>query len=78
MKMLKEGSDQFDRVKFLQEAAIMGQFRHHNIVQLYGVITDEEPVSLCLCVCVYVCEYACMTLHALNQIGDTFLVHYTF
>ena len=55
VKMLKEGSDQFDRVKFLQEAAIMGQFRHHNIVQLYGVITDEEPVSLCLCVCVHVC-----------------------
>ena len=66
--MLKEGSDQFDRVKFLQEAAIMGQFRHHNIVQLYGVITDEEPVNLCLCACVHVCEYACMRaciLHAL-------------
>ena len=45
VKMLNEGSNHFDRVKFLQEAAIMGQFRHHNIIQLYGVITEGEPVS---------------------------------
>ena len=60
MKMLKEGSDHFDRVKFLQEAAIMGQFRHHNIVQLYGVITEGESVSLSLCVFTCVCVFMCM------------------
>ncbi len=34
-----------DRVKFLQEAAIMGQFKHRNVVKMYGVITVGEPVS---------------------------------
>ena len=34
-----------DKVKFLQEAAIMGQFLHPNVVKLYGVVTMGEPVS---------------------------------
>ena len=34
-----------DKVKFLQEAAIMAQFRHPNVIMLYGVIAKEEPVS---------------------------------
>ena len=44
VKTLKEGSGEEDRVKFLQEAAIMGQFKHHNVVTMYGVVTDGEPV----------------------------------
>ena len=46
VKTLKEGSGEEDRVKFLQEAAIIGQFKHHNVVTMYGVVTDGEPVSL--------------------------------
>ena len=46
VKTLKEGSGEEDRVKFLQEAAIMGQFKHPNVVTMYGVVTDGEPVSL--------------------------------
>ena len=38
----KEGSE--DKLKFLQEAAIMGQFRHPNVVSLHGVVTRGEPV----------------------------------
>ena len=45
VKTLKEGSGEEDRVRFLQEAAIMGQFKHPNVVTLHGVITDGEPVS---------------------------------
>ena len=45
VKILKLGSDENDRVKFLQEAAINGQFRHPNVVKLLGVITVGEPVS---------------------------------
>ena len=45
VKTLKEGSREEDRVKFLQEAAIMGQFRHHNVMTVYGVVTQGEPVS---------------------------------
>ena len=51
VKKLHEGSSEVDRVKFLQEAAIMGQFFHPNIVQLYGVVTMGEPVS-----CHVLCE----------------------
>ena len=45
IKMLKPGSDEMDQVKFLQEAAIMGQFKHPNVIKLYGVVTVGEPVS---------------------------------
>ena len=34
-----------DKVRFLQEAAIMGQFNHLNVIKMYGLITEEEPVS---------------------------------
>ena len=47
VKTLKEGSSDEDRVKFLQEAAIMCKFRHPNVVTMYGVITDGDPVSSC-------------------------------
>ena len=45
VKTLKEGAGELEKVKFLQEAAIMGQFSHPNVVKLYGVITEGEPVS---------------------------------
>ena len=45
VKTLKEGAQKEDRVKFLQESAILGQFKHHNVVTMHGVVTDGEPVS---------------------------------
>ena len=45
VKTLKEGSTEEDRMKFLQEAAIMGQFKHSNVVRMYGVVKEGEPVS---------------------------------
>ncbi len=48
VKTLKEGSGEGDKVKFLQEAAIMGQFKHSNVVTMHGVVTVGEPVSLLL------------------------------
>ncbi|KAL5491175.1 hypothetical protein EMCRGX_G016415 [Ephydatia muelleri] len=33
------------KVKFLQEAAIMAQFRHPYIIQLYGIVLDGEPIA---------------------------------
>ena len=44
VKMLKREASEKDRVKFLQEAAIMGQFSHPNVVKLHGVVTVGEPV----------------------------------
>ena len=46
MKLLKKGANEIDKVKFLQEAAIMAQFRHPNVVSLYGVVSKTKPVSL--------------------------------
>ena len=46
VKTLKTGSEENDRVKFLQEAAINGQFQHPNVVKLHGVVTVGEPVSV--------------------------------
>ena len=46
IKTLKDDASEEEKVKFLQEAAIMGQFHHPNIVKLYGVVTMAEPVSL--------------------------------
>ena len=45
VKTLKEGAGEEDKIKFLQEAAIMGQFSHPNVVKLYGIVTKGEPVS---------------------------------
>lgn len=46
VKTLRENSSQEERLKFLQEAAIMGQFKHCNVVQLYGVVAQESPVRI--------------------------------
>ena len=53
VKTLQSSASQGDRVKFLQEAAINGQFRHPNVVKLLGVITVGEPVSNHRSVCLY-------------------------
>lgn len=45
VKTLNEGSKKEERVKFLQEAAIMTQFKHCNVVKICGVVKDGEPVS---------------------------------
>ena len=49
VKTLKPGSSENDRVRFLQEAATMGQFNHPHVVKLYGVVTVEDPVSHSVC-----------------------------
>ena len=42
--MIPQSPDE-DKLKFLQEAAIMGQFLHPNVVKLHGVVTMGDPVS---------------------------------
>ena len=45
LKTLKADSSEEDKVKFLQEAAIMAQFKHPNVITLHGVVSDKVPVS---------------------------------
>ena len=47
---VSNNADSEERVKLLQEAAVMGQFLHARVVRLYGVVTFNEPVSCSLCV----------------------------
>ena len=43
--MLQDEAGETKKVKFFQEAAIMGQFHHPNVITLHGVVTVGEPVS---------------------------------
>jgi len=45
IKKLRPSASSTKRIKLLQEAAIMGQFNHSNVVQLYGLMTIGEPVK---------------------------------
>ena len=42
VKILEDGANEEDRIKFLQEAAIMGQFNHPNIIRILGVTLDKS------------------------------------
>ena len=48
VKTLNSQCSESDRVKFLREAAIMGQFKHNNVVQLHGVVFEEENAMIVL------------------------------
>ena len=40
IKTLNSNASDKDRLRFIQEAAIMCQFDHENVIKLYGVVTD--------------------------------------
>ena len=46
IKSMKDSGASEERIKFLQEAAIMKQFAHQNVVFMFGVVTKRYPVSL--------------------------------
>ena len=51
IKTLNDKVSEEEKVKFLQEAVIIGQFHHPNIVKLYGVVTVGKPVRRCQKLC---------------------------
>jgi serine/threonine protein kinase len=44
VKTLVTKEKKVGRVKLLQEAAIMGQFSHPNVIKLLGVVTKRDSV----------------------------------
>ena len=44
VKTMENGASEEERVKFLQEAAIMGQFNNPYIIKIYGVLVTSQPV----------------------------------
>ena len=57
IKTLKSTANEADRVKFLQEGAIMGQFRHPNVVRLHGIVREEQAVRMKYCT-----HYMCISV----------------
>ena len=47
VKTLNNNASDKDRLRFLQEAAIMCQFDHQNLIKLHGVVT-EAPIMIVL------------------------------
>ncbi len=45
VKSMTDGATEEDKVKFLQEAAIMGQFNQANILRIRAFIMDGDAVS---------------------------------
>ncbi|KAM3824146.1 ephrin type-A receptor 2 [Vipera latastei] len=46
IKTLKSGYTEKQRIDFLSEASIMGQFCHHNIIHLEGVVSKCKPFMI--------------------------------
>ena len=76
IKTLKPAVKKDARIVFLKEAAIMGQFCHSNVVQLYGVVTVGEPVSGIPCIPmirrylkIMLLDYDCHGAHGFRRSG---------
>jgi len=48
VKTLNSQCSESEKVKFLREAAIMGQFEDNHIVKLYGVVTEAQNTMIIL------------------------------
>ena len=72
IKRLRSDAYEDVMVNFLQEAAIMGQFHHNNVVKLVGIHKDPKygPVSAA---CVYL--QACSTYAVCTVLHCTILVY---
>ena len=67
LKTLKSVNE-LDKILFLQEAVLMAQFKHPNIICLYGVVSVGEPVCdqyMCVatCSCPHVHVYGDVYIH---------------
>ena len=45
VKSLRPDASESEKIKFLQEAALMGQFSHPYVIRIFGVVTVTTPVS---------------------------------
>ena len=46
IKTLKVGYSSQEKLDFLSEASIMGQFDHPNVIRLEGVVTRSRPLMI--------------------------------
>ncbi len=55
VKCLDDSNNEEAKVKFLQEAAIMAQFNHPNIIRIQGIVMDDKvclyfSVNVAMCI----------------------------
>ena len=61
IKSLADFSTEEKRIQFLQEAAIMGQFKHPNVITLHGILTTGNSVRdgrFIMKVFIFILEYS--------------------
>lgn len=46
IKAIEGGASEDERIQFLQEAAVMGQFNHPNIVKILAILANPELVCM--------------------------------
>lgn len=46
IKTMQQGASEEDRVMFIQEAVIMGQFNNPYIIEIYGIFTSSQSVRM--------------------------------
>ena len=44
VKSLNQESSDKDKIKFFQEAALMAQFIHDNVIRMYGMVTTDPAM----------------------------------
>ena len=52
VKTLQKEAKQQEKIKFLQEAALMAQFHHTNVLKIIGVVAENNTVS-----CIYTYQF---------------------
>lgn len=61
LKSANPGASIQERIKLLQEAAIMAQFRHPNVLQIYGAVVQPGLVNMaaksCFMSIQFICEF---------------------
>jgi serine/threonine protein kinase len=68
IKQLLPNTSTGEGVKLLQEAAIMGQFSHPNVVKLYGLVTLGNPVRERPPVCILFPYFEWLHYHKWHQL----------
>jgi len=66
VKCMDDTSTEKEQVKFLQEAAIMAQFNHPNIITLLGIVVKDQVMiikcddkKLFVCCCCFLIDEMC-------------------
>ena len=67
VKVMNNQTTQEDRISFLQEAVLMGQFTDPNVVAIFGIVTMTSRVSLGHLATSSIYMYPCTSCYIRNK-----------